>query len=91
MAELTRTHALSRKSTKPISSLTKQTGSIRMDNPTNSKRQGDEGQGAILQTHTDTHTQSLPRILPSSTAKAGIFLPSLSQIFLQSAGVTSHP
>lgn len=49
------------KSTKPILFLTKQTGSIKMDNPTSSQRQGDGGLGIIL----TTRTESLPRVLPS--------------------------
>lgn len=49
------------KSSKLILFLTKQTGSIKMDNPTSSQRQGDGGLGIIL----TTRTESLPRVLPS--------------------------
>lgn len=65
--EFTHTHTLSHKSTKRISSFTKQTGSIKMDNPTNSKRQEYGGQRTILQTHTDAHIK--PGLNPSITAE----------------------
>lgn len=55
VGDFTRTHTLSHKSTKPIASFTKQTGSIKTDNPTNSKRQGYKGQRTFLQTHSDAH------------------------------------
>lgn len=75
MAELTHTHSLSHKSTKPISSLTKQTGSIKTDNPTNSKRQGDGGQGTILKNHIGAHKKTCPESFSQTELKQAFSCP----------------
>lgn len=65
-------------------SFKKQTGSIKMDNPTNSKTQG----YGILKSHT---CKVCPESFNQSRAKVGIFLLGLRKVFLLSVSVTSHP
>lgn len=87
----TLTHTLSHKSTKPISSLTKQTGSIKTDNPTNSKRLGFGDRGPIYKLKIVAHTEPVLNLNPSIPAQVGVFPPGLNQEFLLSARVTSYP